>query len=181
MVAAKAWMDCPRSSSRFRTVTEKDSGCFLWLIALQVQLSLRLLSNRVSIESTKKLEICERVKAYRVREGLTQEVLAEKLGISRNYVHLIEAGKKHPSWHLLEKFTEFETGKTNELVLKEDAPPYGRPIDPQALTTEQLEGLLASMNSELPLLDGELRQKKLFNLAIVANTLAMRAIDTDKK
>ena len=39
----------------------------------------------------------EGIKALRDQHGLTQAKLAELIGVSPNYVHLLEKGVKHPS------------------------------------------------------------------------------------
>lgn len=45
----------------------------------------------------------ENVKAYRKNKGLSQEQLAETLGISTNHLSVIETGTKFVSYKLLEK------------------------------------------------------------------------------
>lgn len=45
--------------------------------------------------------IGERIKAARIRRGLTQEALAEKAGIALSTVGMIERGKRSPSPHVL--------------------------------------------------------------------------------
>lgn len=43
------------------------------------------------------LKLGSRVKAERKRQGLTLEVLSERIGISRNFLWEIEAGRKAPA------------------------------------------------------------------------------------
>lgn len=43
------------------------------------------------------------IKAYRTKEGLTQEALAKKLGIEPTYLSALERGRKDPSVALLKK------------------------------------------------------------------------------
>lgn len=45
----------------------------------------------------KLLQLGSRVKAERKRQGLTLEVLSERIGISRNFLWEIEAGRKAPA------------------------------------------------------------------------------------
>jgi len=46
------------------------------------------------------------IKAYRKNLGLTQERLADRLGLSTPYVNLLEAGKKFPAEKVLAKLGE---------------------------------------------------------------------------
>lgn len=46
-------------------------------------------------------ELGRRIKAERKRQGLTLEVLAERVGISRNFLWEIEAGRKAPALNTL--------------------------------------------------------------------------------
>ena len=43
------------------------------------------------------------IKAYRTKEGLTQDQLAKKLGIEPTYLSVLERGRKDPSVALLKK------------------------------------------------------------------------------
>ena len=45
------------------------------------------------------------IKRYRLAKGLTQEALAEKVGIHSTYVGKLESGKNNPSTKLLFKIT----------------------------------------------------------------------------
>ena len=68
-------------------------------------------------------KISERVIALRARLGLNQAEFANKLGISRNYVSMIEGGRE-PAKHLLMAIEAMErnlsSGSVSELMLKED-------------------------------------------------------------
>lgn len=46
-----------------------------------------------------------RVKSIRERKGWTQEVLAEKIEISTNYLSCIERGKENPTFDMLERLS----------------------------------------------------------------------------
>ncbi len=50
--------------------------------------------------------ICKRIKKYRHEAGLTQEDLAEKIGVSRVYVGYVEQGRNTPSLEVLEKIAK---------------------------------------------------------------------------
>lgn len=45
-------------------------------------------------------EIISNLKQYRKQAGLTQEDLAQKLGVTRQTINAIEQGKYQPSLHL---------------------------------------------------------------------------------
>ncbi len=50
--------------------------------------------------------ICKRIKKYRNEKGLTQEDLAEKVGVSRVYIGYVEQGRNTPSLEVLEKIAK---------------------------------------------------------------------------
>lgn len=56
----------------------------------------------------KKLEIAERVRAFRGRAKLSQDELGERLGVSGNYISMIELGKKSPGPPLRKLFESLE-------------------------------------------------------------------------
>lgn len=47
------------------------------------------------------LKLGERIKIYRVKRGLTQEKLAEKVGVNETYISRVETGSAKPSLKLL--------------------------------------------------------------------------------
>lgn len=65
--------------------------------------------------NTKILEkLGQNLKKYRLKKGLTQEFLAEKVGIHPTYVGKLESGKNNPSVKMLYKIT-----RTLEIKLPE--------------------------------------------------------------
>jgi len=50
--------------------------------------------------------ICKRIKKYRSEFGMTQEDLAEKVGVSRVYIGYVEQGRNTPSLEILEKIAK---------------------------------------------------------------------------
>jgi len=58
--------------------------------------------------STKKLAISDRVRNFRKRVELSQAELGERLGVSGNYIYLIESGQKPPGPSLVKLFESFE-------------------------------------------------------------------------
>jgi phage repressor protein C with HTH and peptisase S24 domain len=77
-------------------------------------------------------EFANRVRAYREREGLSQEELAKRLGISRNYVSMIEGGRA-PSDQVTRHFELLELAPAagalprNSSVTEEPSP-YGKSL-----------------------------------------------------
>lgn len=48
---------------------------------------------------------------WRKTKKLSQEELAEKLGVTRWMINRIETGNRRPSWQLAAKISEFTSGK----------------------------------------------------------------------
>ena len=56
----------------------------------------------------KKLELSKRVRDFRIRAKLSQEELGDRLGVSGNYISMIELGKKEPGPGLRILFEKLE-------------------------------------------------------------------------
>lgn len=70
----------------------------------------------------------ERINKIRTEAGLTQEKFASRMGISKNYVNLIENGKKQPGDRLLADICrEFNV---NETWLRTGEGEMKAPLDP---------------------------------------------------
>lgn len=63
-------------------------------------------------------ELGRRVKRFRTEKGLTQEKLADQLGISRVYMGYIEQGRESPSLKLLMKMSRKFDIKLEDLFHK---------------------------------------------------------------
>ena len=63
------------------------------------------------------IELGMRIKRLRVAKGLTQEKLAEALGISAEYVGKIERGKRTPSLDLVIAMAKFFHVSTDYILL----------------------------------------------------------------
>ena len=63
------------------------------------------------------IELGMRVKKLRAAKGLTQEKLAEALGISVEYVGKIERGKRTPSLDLVIAMSKFFHASTDYILL----------------------------------------------------------------
>jgi DNA-binding XRE family transcriptional regulator len=50
--------------------------------------------------------ICKRIKKFRHEVEMTQEDLAEKVGVSRVYIGYVEQGRNTPSLEILEKIAK---------------------------------------------------------------------------
>lgn len=60
--------------------------------------------------------ICKRIKKFRNEMGLTQEELAEKVGVSRVYIGYVEQGRNSPSLEILEKIAKSLKVKISDLL-----------------------------------------------------------------
>ena len=60
--------------------------------------------------------ICKRIKKYRGDLGLTQEDLAEKVGVSRVYIGYVERGRNTPSLEILEKIAKALKSRLADLI-----------------------------------------------------------------
>ena len=60
--------------------------------------------------------ISKRIKKLRGELGLTQEDLAEKVGVSRVYIGYVEQGRNTPSLEILEKIAKSLKVKLSELL-----------------------------------------------------------------
>ncbi len=63
------------------------------------------------------IELGLRIKSLRTEKGLTQEKLAESLGISVEYVGKIERGKRTPSLELVIAMSKFFHTSTDYILL----------------------------------------------------------------
>jgi len=61
--------------------------------------------------------ICKKIKKYRNEKGLTQEDLAEKVGVSRVYIGYVEQGRNTPSLEILEKIAKALNVKMTEILV----------------------------------------------------------------
>lgn len=60
--------------------------------------------------------LSKRIKRCRSDLGLTQEDLAEKVGVSRVYIGYVEQGRNSPSLEILEKIAKALKVKLSDLV-----------------------------------------------------------------
>jgi transcriptional regulator with XRE-family HTH domain len=52
------------------------------------------------------VELGHRLKLFRVAASLKQPELAERLGVSKNYVYMVESGRREPSLEYLKAFSK---------------------------------------------------------------------------
>gem|GEM_PF-1484652 len=60
--------------------------------------------------------ICKRIKKRRAELDMTQEDLAEKVGVSRVYIGYVEQGRNTPSLEILEKIAKGLKTKLSDLL-----------------------------------------------------------------
>src|SRR5579871_5315537 len=105
----------------------------------------------------KNTEISNRIRNFRNRVGMSQQELGKRLGISGNYVYLIESGQKNPGPSLLKLF---ETMEVSPLYQGECKDTTGAPrFEGTALGvfdrfgTDTLKQSIADQASHLPTAD----------------------------
>lgn len=64
---------------------------------------------------------CSVMKRERVRSGLSQKDLAEKIGVERSYVAHLENGSKQPTVAVLERIAAHWQMPTHDLTVPKDA------------------------------------------------------------
>lgn len=74
--------------------------------------------NNEAMKSNAKLprDLGRKVQKFRKQSGLTQEQLAEKVGVSRAYMGYIEQGRNAPSLEVLEKISKSLKVSASELL-----------------------------------------------------------------
>lgn len=60
--------------------------------------------------------ICKRIKKFRNDRFMTQEDLAEKVGVSRVYIGYVEQGRNTPSLNILEKIAKSLKVRLSDLI-----------------------------------------------------------------
>jgi len=58
---------------------------------------------------------------YRQRRGFDRKELADKLGVTSNYIYMIEAGHRNPSFRLSKRFADFFNTSIEELFFNKTA------------------------------------------------------------
>lgn len=61
------------------------------------------------------------IKVYRAMNDLTQESLAEKVGVTRQTIHAIEKGKYDPSLELVFKLSRLFGARIEDIFLYDDS------------------------------------------------------------
>jgi putative transcriptional regulator len=61
--------------------------------------------------------VVNRIRDYRLKIGITQEELAESVGVSRQSIISIERGRYMPSLYLALRFSKFFRCSTDELFM----------------------------------------------------------------
>ena len=124
--------------------------------------------------STKKISVPERVRNFRTRAKLSQAELGDSLGVSGNYIYLIESGRKPPGPSLLKLFERMEQSPAynseSSSTARGSRPAHGDSAQSNAfhalISTEQLlnnfsefsEKLLSETGSNRKAIIGQLRE-----------------------
>ena len=97
--------------------------------------------------------LAKNLREKRRKSGFSQEKLAEKAGISTQYLAMIEIARKFPTSHVLERLAGAMNIKVYELFLVEHSP------------REELEQLRNDIICEMRQCFGELIEKALKNVS----------------
>lgn len=93
-------------------------------------------------------DLGKRIKTIRINAGIKQKELAKKLGVTPNYLSLVECGKKQPSLPFMERLSKTLGAPINLFFLPAEAE-----LDfvnrNQASNYHQLMNLLLQLYSEL--------------------------------
>lgn len=95
----------------------------------------------------------DRLKAYRKRHNLTQQQLADRLGIAKNYVWMLETNKKPPSKKIADELDRLEKSET--------APPLASGSPGAADASDQLLERAAELRRIADDLESLARAKKI--------------------
>ena len=124
----------------------------------------------------KKLGISKRVRGFRIRAKLSQEELGERLGVSGNYISMIELGKKEPGPGLRILFESMEQSPlygelpgagmelrdASPVSYRVGKPPATVPVNPlfAMLSTETLEKNFCEVAEKLSQVAGAPEKKR---------------------
>lgn len=66
------------------------------------------------------LKLITKLKVFRAMDGLTQQQLADKVGVSRNTINSLEKGEFSPSFLLVWKLAKLFKVKIEEIIYYEE-------------------------------------------------------------
>lgn len=87
-----------------------------------------------------------RIRSARKEAGLSQEVLAKKIGVNRSYLSLVENGKSSPTFEFVEKIAGGIGLRVEDIVLGEKGRFLVYDTDDEAPMYEGLSELLQDQN-----------------------------------
>lgn len=127
----------------------------------------------------KKLELHDRIREFRRRIKLSQDEFGERLGVSGNYISMIELGKKSPGPSLRKLFESMEHSPLYKLGVL-DA--LGQPIPPNpllsVLSTEMLIQNFQDVAEKLPQATQTEQKQRLGQLREMLEELEDRLLNT---
>ena len=86
------------------------------------------------------MELGKRVKALRLQNHLTQEQLAQKLGLTKSVISAYETGSRQPSYDVLIRLSRIFKVSTDYLL---NVASQNQMIDLSGLTLEEIKALTA--------------------------------------
>lgn len=87
-------------------------------------------------------KIGERIRTARKQAGLSQEVLADRIGVNRSYLSLVENGKSSPTFEFVEKIAGGIELRVEDIILGERGRYLVYDADDEAPMYEGLSELL---------------------------------------
>jgi transcriptional regulator with XRE-family HTH domain len=122
-----------------------------------------------------KLELGKRIREFRHRAKLSQTELGDRLGISGNYVSMIELAKKDPGPSLRKLFEALEH---SPLYAGPGTPPPAEPADPlyAMLSMETLIRNFAEVADKLPQSTGAVQKRVVASLRDMLGEIEARLL-----
>jgi putative transcriptional regulator len=91
-----------------------------------------------------------KIRLERLRVGITQAELAKKIGVSANYIHLVERGKRNPSFKTLSKMSRVLKVPAGQLLENEQALQEIKKLNKKYNLEQIIEGLLRIVKQQPP-------------------------------
>ena len=110
--------------------------------------------------SREKLDMSENfLKSFRTSRGLSQQALADLLGVARNYIYLIESGRKPMTESIRQRLDSLDDNSAND----------NKKLDSEAYSDNRASNILSSFNARLDALDARLATIEKLLLRLVAD------------
>jgi transcriptional regulator with XRE-family HTH domain len=91
-----------------------------------------------------------KIRLERLKADMTQVELARKIGVSANYIHLVERGKRNPSFKTLRKMSRVLKVPASQLLENEQALQEIKKLNKKYHLEQIIEGLLKIVKKRPP-------------------------------